>query len=220
MASRPLSWAPTQNECWGRGWQAICYLQVHGHKIVIYKGTPETTHFLNVDLDIYSMSNLQPLVSALGKKVFELHVGRYKRTYCAHLELNRITINADSTIRAFCALIGSLPRAERELWNTAKFRDFNIGVQAAAQPHSHQITLAAETVKAASESVLESSLQSMRRSNTERARRTLNQSYILRVVCEKPPPPVQELSKFTIHCNRLILSALRVPAQSVNSRKT
>jgi hypothetical protein len=28
----------------------------------------ETTHFLNVDLEIYSKSDLQPLVSALGKR--------------------------------------------------------------------------------------------------------------------------------------------------------
>jgi hypothetical protein len=119
--------------------------------MVICRGTPETTHFLNVDLDIYSRSNLAPLVSALGKKVFVLHEGRDKRTYCAHLEVTRITTNADSTVRAFCALIQSLPRAERKLWDTAKFRDFNIGVQAEAQPHSHRIVLAAETVKAASE---------------------------------------------------------------------
>ena len=118
---------------------------------MIYRGNPEATHFLNVDLDIYSRLSLQPLVSALGKKVFVLHAGREKRTYCAHLELTRITKNADATIRAFCALIESLPTAERELWNMAKVRDFNIGVQAEARPHSHETALAVETVKAASE---------------------------------------------------------------------
>src|SRR5882724_7984074 len=98
--------------------------------MVILRGSPDDTHFLNVDPDIYSKSNLQRLVSALGKKVSVLHVGRNKRTFCARLELNRITKDADSTIRAFCGLIESLPSAERELWNKAKIRDFNIGVQA------------------------------------------------------------------------------------------
>jgi hypothetical protein len=118
--------------------------------MVIYRDNPEGTHFLNVDLDIYSRLNLQPLVSALGEKVCVLHVGRDKRTYCAHLEVTRITKDADSTIRAFCRLIESLPKAERELWNMAKVRDFSIGVQAKAQPHSHDFALAAETVKAVS----------------------------------------------------------------------
>jgi hypothetical protein len=119
--------------------------------MIIYRGNPQTTHFLNVDLDIYSNSNLQPLVSALGKKIYVLHVGRHKRTYCAHLSVKRITKDADSTIRAFCNLIESLPRAERELWNMAKVRDFNIGVQAETQPYSHEVALATKTVKAASE---------------------------------------------------------------------
>jgi hypothetical protein len=118
---------------------------------VIQSGVPETIRFLNVDLDVYSKSNLQGLVSAPGKKVSVLHVGRNKRTFCAHLELSRITKDADSTIRAFCGLIESLPSAERELWNKAKIRDFNIGVQAGSRPYSHEIVLAAATVKAASD---------------------------------------------------------------------
>ena len=115
------------------------------------RGVPGTTHFLNVDLDIYSKSNLQPLVTALGKNVIVLHAGLDRRTFCAHLELARVTRSADSTIRGFCSLIQALPGTERDLWNSARVRDFNIGVQAATQPFSHEIALAAETVKAASE---------------------------------------------------------------------
>ena len=119
--------------------------------MIIGKGIPRTTRFLNVDLDIYSRSNLQPLVTALGKKVVVLHVGLDRRTFCAHLELARVTRSADSTIRGFCSLIQALPRKARDLWNSARTRDFNIGVQAAPRPFSHEIALAAETVQAASE---------------------------------------------------------------------
>ncbi len=119
--------------------------------MVIYRDKPTGTYFLNVDLDLYSSCDLQPLVTALGKKVIVLHVGRNKRTYGAHLELVKVTKTADSTIRAFCALIEALPKAERAMWNAAKIRDFNIGVQAAAQPLSCEFALAAETAKAASE---------------------------------------------------------------------
>jgi hypothetical protein len=119
--------------------------------MVIYRDNPKVTHFLNVDLDLYSKRDLQPLVTALGRKVITLHIGRIRRTYCAHLELAKVTKTADSTVRAFCALIEALPRTRRGLWNAAKVRDFNIGVQAAAQPFSCEFALAAETAKAAHE---------------------------------------------------------------------
>ena len=113
----------------------------------------ETTHFLNVDLEIDSRSDLQPLVSVLGKKVDVLYVGRHQRTYMARLELARRTANPspDSIVRGFCALIRTLPKAERQLWNTAKVRDFSIGVQAGASPNPYDLTVAAETVKSVSE---------------------------------------------------------------------
>jgi hypothetical protein len=98
--------------------------------MVINRGNPASTHFLNVDLDIYSKADLQPLVSALGKKVMVLYVGRVRQTHCALLEVAKITRTADATIRAFGSLIQALPKPERNLWNAAKIRDFNIGVQA------------------------------------------------------------------------------------------
>jgi hypothetical protein len=119
--------------------------------MVINRLDPAATHFLNVDLDIYSKADLQPLVTALGKKVTVLYVGRIKRTYSAHLELAKITRTADATIRSFCSLIEALPKAQHAMWNAAKIRDFNIGVQAGTQPHSTEFALAAETIKAAHE---------------------------------------------------------------------
>jgi hypothetical protein len=119
--------------------------------MVIGRGLSSAAQFLNVDLDIYSRHNLQPLVSSLGKKVTALYVGRNRRKYCAHLEVSKITKTADSTIRAFCELIQALPRAERHLWNAATVRSFSIGVQAGKQPTSCDFAIKAKTVKAVSE---------------------------------------------------------------------
>ena len=105
------------------------------------------THFLNVDLDIRSVYDLQPLVSALGKKVCVLHVGRIKKTYEAHLELARMGRTPDATIRALCSLIEGLPAAHRELWDSATRRQFNIGVQAGGEPHATELGLAAGMLK-------------------------------------------------------------------------
>jgi hypothetical protein len=111
----------------------------------------KTTKFLNVDLDIYSRSDLKPLVTALGQSVLTLHVGREGQTNSAHLELSREPKTADFAIRTLAALIHALPKVERKLWDAAKVRDFNVGVQAAMEPHSYEIPLAYETIKLASE---------------------------------------------------------------------
>src|ERR1700752_3499200 len=100
-----------------------------------------TTHFLNVDLDVDSTSDLQPLVNAFGKKVIVLHIGRIRRTHGVRLELAKTTKSADATIRTFCALIEALPKAGRDLWIAAKVREFNIGVQAGTQPHCCEFPL-------------------------------------------------------------------------------
>jgi hypothetical protein len=70
--------------------------------------------------------------------------------YSAHLELSRQPKTADLAIRSLATLIHTLPKAERELWDTANVRDFNVGVQAAMRPHSYEIPLAYETIKIAS----------------------------------------------------------------------
>jgi len=114
--------------------------------------TGKSTHFLNVDLDIYSASSLEPLVAALGERVHSLYVGRPRRAYEAHLEIamaSRYPKGPDATIKKFAALINSLPKPARKLWDTAKRRDFNIGLQAAMQPHALEFALAPETLRAA-----------------------------------------------------------------------
>jgi hypothetical protein len=106
----------------------------------------DETHFLNVDLDIYSNSDLQPLVDAFGKKVSVLHCGRIHRTYKAVLEVTKYTTNPDATIRALCDLIAALPAPAKRLWKEAKSRDFSIGIQAGEQPNSTDFALSADTV--------------------------------------------------------------------------
>ena len=119
--------------------------------MVISKSDPASTQFLNVDLDIYSTRNLQPLVAALGKAVIVLHIAHIKRTYGAHLEVVKLTKTPDAAIREFCSLIKRLPRAERALWDAAKVRDFNIGIQAGLQPYCTEFALEAETIRATSD---------------------------------------------------------------------
>ena len=55
----------------------------------------EPTHFLNVDLEIFSTLDLAPLLAVWGESVFVLHSDRVKRTYHVFLEIGRIPKSAD-----------------------------------------------------------------------------------------------------------------------------
>jgi len=65
--------------------------------------------------------------------------------------LTKITKSADSTIRAFCALIKALPKKDRERWDAAKVRDFSIGIQAGTHPNPCDFAIEAKTLTAVSE---------------------------------------------------------------------
>jgi hypothetical protein len=114
---------------------------------------PVKGDYLCVALDLYSRSNLEPLVAALGKNVFVLHSGRNKRTYHARFQLSKCkkNSNADFEIRSFRALLDDLEPVGRLLWDSAKIRDFDIGVEAPTTGYCFIQTLEAETLRTASE---------------------------------------------------------------------
>ena len=112
--------------------------------------TARQTRFLNVDLDIYSRQNLRPLVAALGKSVYPLHVGREGRLWSAHLELSEAPRDADAAIRKFSALILLLPKKPREFWDSAETRNFNIGIQAGSKGKAREFKLSPRAMREAS----------------------------------------------------------------------
>lgn len=107
------------------------------------------TKFLNVDLDIWSRASLEPLVRALGPSIVELFVGHDGRRHAAHLEWARSSAKPDAIIQRFVHAVERLPRPARRLWNDAHQREFNIGIQAAMQPHGYELRLDPATVQAA-----------------------------------------------------------------------
>jgi hypothetical protein len=115
------------------------------------KQKPATAQFLNVDMEVSSRSNLEPLVKALGKKVDVLYAGRHRGMYHAYFELARRIKNADTAIRGFCKLIEALPVDARKLWDGASKRDFSIGVRSAVQAPVYDTVIQAKTVKGAAD---------------------------------------------------------------------
>jgi len=96
----------------------------------------EGTHFVAVDLDVFSKHKLSALAAALGDRVIVLHEGRWGKRYSGHFEWHGWNQTADEQIRELVSLISKLPRPAQVLWNEAPSRVFNIGVQAGLDPHS------------------------------------------------------------------------------------
>ncbi len=108
----------------------------------------EETHFLNVDVDVWSTTSLQPLVDALGKRVFVHYAGPEGKKQGAHFTLAKsYGKDADALIRRLATLITELPPAARKLWDHAVSREFNVGVQGGLTPRSHEIAVDGETLK-------------------------------------------------------------------------
>ena|SRR5688572_1142005 len=94
------------------------------------------TRFLNVDLDIYSNEPLDSLVAAFGNRVLVAYLGREKRSYSTHLSLARYPRRTSDAILGLTALVERLPRGARRLWNQAKAKIFNVGIQGGLTPQS------------------------------------------------------------------------------------
>jgi hypothetical protein len=106
------------------------------------------TQVLNVDLDIWAESPLDALTHAFGKRVCVLHVGREGRSFSAHVELAIMPRDPERLIRRFVDLVERLPRAARRLWDQARVREFNLGIQAGTSPYSYELRLQPQTLRA------------------------------------------------------------------------
>ena len=105
--------------------------------------------FLNVDVEVESRADLDPLVAAMARGA--LAIGRYRRSgrHCVRFELNTSPRSPDHGIRAFSTLLERLPPPARRLWRTARRRDFDIGVQGSRRSDPAIIGLCRETVQLA-----------------------------------------------------------------------
>jgi len=112
--------------------------------------TCEPTKYINVDLDIFSRVPLKELVDAMGEEAFVLYVGGERQKYEAHVELasSHMGMTADRTIIGLTRLVKRLPPRYRKVWDSAKSREFNVGIEAGLEPHSFELRLDRRTVDA------------------------------------------------------------------------
>lgn len=106
-------------------------------------------HFLNVDLEIRSYRDLQPIVKDFGNDVRTLYCGEACGHYLATFEAKDegATADADSMIAHFCLLVQSLEQDAKELWDSAFTKVFDIGYTSGSEPRSYSSELRSETIE-------------------------------------------------------------------------
>jgi hypothetical protein len=111
------------------------------------------TQYCNVDLDIVSQAPLDGLVQAFGEDVVVLYVGGRGRSYEAHLELSHRhpARTAERAITRFVRLIKRVPPRYRRVWDRARSREFNVGIEAGLEPHAFELCVSRRALEAITE---------------------------------------------------------------------
>ena len=107
--------------------------------------------FLNVDLEIFSRSELETLVTIWGNRVHTLYLGKEFGFHKATLELAAQPKSPDAAILGFCKLIHSLSPRELACWDSAKARTFDIGIEVPDKGRTYWAPITAAAVHAAAE---------------------------------------------------------------------
>jgi hypothetical protein len=99
------------------------------------------TRFLNVDLDVKSVAELDPLIKALGSAVLCQRVGKVGRAHWVRLMLSRQPASPTDAIVGFAKLVTKLPDDRRAIWNNARSKEFDIGIESGFEPFSAEWVL-------------------------------------------------------------------------------
>jgi len=93
--------------------------------------TPMGPHFINVDLEVWSRSDLSVLAKAVEPVALVLYVGKTRRKHLVAFEAQEARLSSpEATIWALLKVIKALPPKARRVWKSAESRVFNVGYQA------------------------------------------------------------------------------------------
>ena len=105
--------------------------------------------FLNVDLEIESSENLQPIIDDFGEDVSVLYHGENGSGFnLAAFEVNFSNDNdIDGIVSTFCFLIENLSQEAKEIWNKCHSKRFDAGFQSGDFPRSYKTEIRADTLE-------------------------------------------------------------------------
>lgn len=92
---------------------------------------PMGPHFINVDLEVWSRSDLSALGKAIEPVALVLYVGKSRRKHLVAFEAQETRLSSpEATMWALLKVIRSLPPVARSAWKRAESRVFNAGYRA------------------------------------------------------------------------------------------
>ncbi|MCD8535824.1 MAG: hypothetical protein LR011_13985 [Verrucomicrobia bacterium] len=104
--------------------------------------------FKNVDLEIVSRSKLDAIEAAVDDKAHALFCGPIRRgVFLLALECNSYPKDADAAITKLCAAVEGLGKSERQLWERALRRTFDVGYGITPGSRAAHVALRPETLR-------------------------------------------------------------------------
>jgi hypothetical protein len=107
--------------------------------------------FLNVDLEVFSKSDLKPLADALGRSLHAHYLGMEFGKHKAYFDLAKQPDTPDGGIVRYCKLIQKLPPKVRKLWDSSESRSFDIGLESPKKGRYYWGAISQEAVRAAAD---------------------------------------------------------------------
>ncbi len=122
----------------------------------------EDFHFINIDLEIKSLKNLQPIIEELGDKVFVLFNDKPFQNsdeYWLSLEIRDYDTyqnfddekqeigGVDIILSAFCNLLEGLSVNSKKLWERCHQKEFDVGFACGNTEKSYHTTIKSETLQ-------------------------------------------------------------------------
>lgn len=104
-----------------------------------------TAHYLNVDLDIRSKTELGPVLKEMGPRVAVMHSGPVGKQHLLAVETAQVYKNPDATIHALCEIVENLSPAACRLWNGAE-KHFDVGYEIPNKAATSRVLLRHDTL--------------------------------------------------------------------------
>jgi hypothetical protein len=109
------------------------------------------TRLLNVDIDVKSVAEPEPLIKALGWPVLCQRVGKVGRAHWVRFMLSRQPASPADAILGFAKLVTKLPDDHRAIWEKAQSKEFDIGIESGFEPFSAEWVLERRVIEVIAE---------------------------------------------------------------------
>ncbi|MCB9747736.1 MAG: hypothetical protein H6755_04930 [Candidatus Omnitrophica bacterium] len=107
----------------------------------------DNTAFLNIDLDLVCSENLNPLLSEIQNKTFNLYNKKHNGVYKVSIEINEQQNTPEKTLIEFCEIIEKLTPKSKKIWKKCTKKCFNIGFESKNGSHEYLTKITTSTLK-------------------------------------------------------------------------